>query len=142
MFEYAKKSLEISTKSYISFLNDPSLKHATEMSLASNLAGKAINITRTSIAHSISYPLTAKYKIPHGLACSFTIPKILDFNLTKYLGLQEQYYPPYSSIVVNKKPLLAHTIDSAFKSKMFEKVLVLTDSQRYANIAKKYGVFI
>ena len=49
------------------------------MLLASNLAGKAINITRTSIAHSISYPLTAKYKIPHGLACSFTIPKILDF---------------------------------------------------------------
>ena len=47
--------------------------------LASNLAGKAINITRTSIAHSISYPLTAKYRIPHGLACSFTISKILEF---------------------------------------------------------------
>ena len=41
--------------------------------------GKAINITRTSIAHSISYPLTAKYRIPHGLACSFTIPRILKF---------------------------------------------------------------
>ena len=49
------------------------------MLLASNLAGKAINITRTSIAHSISYPLTAKYRIPHGLACSFTIPKILEY---------------------------------------------------------------
>ena len=49
------------------------------MLLASNLAGKAINITRTSIAHSISYPLTARYQIPHGLACSFTIPKILEF---------------------------------------------------------------
>lgn len=36
---------------------------------------------------------------------SKNIPKILDFNLTKYLGQQEQYYPPYSSIVVNKKPL-------------------------------------
>ena len=45
-------------------------------------------------------------------------------------------------VLLNKKPLLAHTIDSAFKSKMFEKVLVLTDSQRYANIAKKYGAEI
>ena len=36
---------------------------------------------------------------------SKNIPKILDFNLTKYLGQQEQYYPPYSSKVVNKKPL-------------------------------------
>jgi tRNA pseudouridine55 synthase len=33
------------------------------------------------------------------------IPEILNFNLTNYLGIQEQYYPPYSSIVVNKKPL-------------------------------------
>ena len=58
------------------------------MLLASNLAGKAINITRTSIAHSISYPLTAEYGIPHGLACSFTIPKILQF-VTKILLLMK-----------------------------------------------------
>ena len=45
-------------------------------------------------------------------------------------------------VLLNKKPLLAHTIDGALKSKMFEKVLVLTDSQRYAKIAKKYGAEI
>ena len=33
------------------------------------------------------------------------IPKIEKFNLTKYKGIQEQYYPPYSSIIVKKKPL-------------------------------------
>lgn len=32
--------------------------------------------------------------------------KIIDnFNITNYIGNQEQYYPPYSSIIVNKKPL-------------------------------------
>ena len=33
------------------------------------------------------------------------IQKIENFNLTKYIGIQEQYYPPYSSIIVKKKPL-------------------------------------
>jgi len=47
----------------------------------SNFAGSAIAITRTSIAHSISYPLTSRYGVPHGLAASFTIPKIVDIFL-------------------------------------------------------------
>ena len=41
----------------------------------------AISQTRTGIAHSISYPLTAHYGLPHGLASSFTLPAILEFNL-------------------------------------------------------------
>lgn len=36
-------------------------------------------------------------------------------------------------------PLIAHTIISAKKSKIFDKILVSTDSKKYANIAKKYG---
>jgi alcohol dehydrogenase len=39
-------------------------------------AGRAISVNRTAIAHSISYPLTAYLGVPHGLACSFTIPAI------------------------------------------------------------------
>jgi alcohol dehydrogenase class IV len=44
--------------------------------ISSYFAGKAINITRTSLAHSISYPLTIEYNVPHGLACGFTLPAI------------------------------------------------------------------
>lgn len=45
-------------------------------------------------------------------------------------------------VLLNKKPLFAYTIESALKCKMFEKVFVLTDSHRYANIAKKFGAEI
>ena len=77
--EYSLKSLRLH-KDTLKKINSKLSNYGFEnMLLASNLAGKAINITRTSIAHSISYPLTAKYRIPHGLACSFTIPKILEF---------------------------------------------------------------
>ena len=33
------------------------LKNATEMSIAANLAGKAINISKTTAPHAASYPL-------------------------------------------------------------------------------------
>jgi alcohol dehydrogenase len=48
---------------------------------ASFLAGLAISVTQTGLAHSISYPLTTEYKMPHGIACSFTLPEIFKFNL-------------------------------------------------------------
>ncbi|KXI27914.1 iron-containing alcohol dehydrogenase [Paraglaciecola hydrolytica] len=44
---------------------------------AASLAGLAICQTRTAIAHAISYPLTAAYGVPHGLACSFTLAAII-----------------------------------------------------------------
>lgn len=40
---------------------------------ASLLAGLCISQTRTAICHSISYPLTAHFDVPHGMACAFTM---------------------------------------------------------------------
>ena len=60
-------------------LND--LNARQEIQLASNLSGRAIAITKTSIAHAISYYFTLYYQVPHGLACSFTLPFILKKNI-------------------------------------------------------------
>lgn len=59
-------------------LGDPGLR--AKMAYASLLSGLAISHTRTAIAHSMSYPLTLHYGMPHGLACGFTLPAILSFN--------------------------------------------------------------
>lgn len=40
---------------------------------------------------------------------------------------------------LNGKPLIAYSIEAAVESQMFDKVFVSTDSQEYADIAKKYG---
>lgn len=50
------------------------------MMLASTMAGLAISQTRTALCHSISYPVTLELDIPHGIACSFTLPEVLEFN--------------------------------------------------------------
>lgn len=52
-----------------------------QMAEASLLAGLAISHTRTALCHSISYPLTAHYAVPHGLACAFTMPAVYELNL-------------------------------------------------------------
>jgi len=78
--EYASKSLRVSTNSYISFLNDPNLKNATEMSIASNLAGKAISISKTTAPHAVSYPFTSLFNISHGHAVGLFFESFFKFN--------------------------------------------------------------
>ena len=50
------------------------------MSIAANLSGKAINISKTTAPHALSYPLTAYFDIPHGQAVSLTLNEFLKFN--------------------------------------------------------------
>jgi alcohol dehydrogenase len=78
--EYASKSLRVSVNSYISFLNEPNLKNATEMSIASNLAGKAISISKTTAPHAISYPFTSLFNISHGHAVGLFFENFFSFN--------------------------------------------------------------
>lgn len=53
-----------------------SMSDCADLQNGALLAGRAISINRTAIAHSISYSLTAYLGVPHGLACSFMIPTI------------------------------------------------------------------
>ncbi|MEE4239304.1 MAG: phosphonoacetaldehyde reductase, partial [Anderseniella sp.] len=47
------------------------------MAEASLLAGFAFSNTKTAIAHSLSYPITLRHGVPHGIACSFTLPMVI-----------------------------------------------------------------
>lgn len=49
----------------------------TEMAKAALLAGLAFSNTKTAIAHSVSYPITLRHGVQHGIACSFSLPMIL-----------------------------------------------------------------
>jgi len=49
----------------------------SRMALAALTAGLAFSNTRTALAHSISYDMTIHHGLPHGIACSFTLPLVL-----------------------------------------------------------------
>ena len=78
--DYATKSLKISINSYLSFLHDSNIKNAAEMCIAANLAGKAINISKTTAPHAVSYPFTSLFNISHGHAVGLFFEKFFKFN--------------------------------------------------------------
>lgn len=78
---YALKAIGIVFQKLPKLINGlHDLEYRSRMMEASLLSGLAISRTRTALAHSISYPITARHGMPHGLACSFTLPALLDFN--------------------------------------------------------------
>ncbi len=79
---YAQKSLLISIDNFLTSLHKPNLINTYKMSLAANLSGKAINISRTTAPHAVSYPFTSHFGINHGHAVSLTLEKFLEFNYT------------------------------------------------------------
>jgi phosphonate metabolism-associated iron-containing alcohol dehydrogenase len=48
------------------------------MALAALKAGMAFSNTKTALAHSISYEMTLRHGLAHGIACSFTLPLVLE----------------------------------------------------------------
>jgi len=57
---------------------DPSRTSArTSMALGATFAGLAFSSTQTALAHNISYPITLKHGVVHGIACSFCLPEVM-----------------------------------------------------------------
>ena len=50
------------------------------MSIAANLAGKAISISKTTAPHAVSYPFTSLFNISHGHAVGLFFEKFFKFN--------------------------------------------------------------
>ncbi len=81
---------------------------------ASNLSGRAINIAQTTAAHAMSYVLTSKMKIPHGIAVTRCIIPLWKIMISK--KNDERIYNSLSMI------------DSAFCSKQHESTLLSFES--------------
>ena len=77
---YSIESLKISLKYFHDFFKNPSNDNTCAMLYASNLAGKAISISKTTAPHAVSYPFTSLFNISHGHAVSLTLSKFILFN--------------------------------------------------------------
>lgn len=82
---YAIKSAKIIMKYLPLLVNDlQNLEYRTEILKACMYAGLAFSNTQTAIAHAMSYYITANKGVPHGIACSFTLPLLIDNIIEKY----------------------------------------------------------
>ena len=75
------QALTILMDNFHLFINSNCIECANNMIKASNLAGQAIDITKTTSAHAWSYGFTSIYDIPHGHAVWLTLPKIFEIHM-------------------------------------------------------------
>jgi alcohol dehydrogenase class IV len=78
--KFSEEAIKICLQNLEGAVNFSSEKNRENMMRAANLAGKAINITKTTACHSISYPITSYFQIPHGHAAGLTLGEMLVYN--------------------------------------------------------------
>lgn len=87
--EYSMAGLKMIISNHKSYLaNDPDA--GRNMMCGANLSGRAINITRTTAPHALSYAITKEYGIPHGCAVALTVIQFWDLLLS---NLDETTHP-------------------------------------------------
>jgi phosphonate metabolism-associated iron-containing alcohol dehydrogenase len=93
------------------------------LAVAALQAGLAFSNTRTALAHSLSYDITLAHGIAHGIACSFSLPRVMRLSFGRDPVLDQQLM----SIFDAATPDAAVDALSAF----LETLGVSTDPRRY-----------
>jgi len=125
-----KDSKELSSKSIRLIIKN--LKEASnhskdsinQMARSSNLSGKAINITKTTACHSISYPITAHFNVPHGHAVGLTLGEMLYYNYNIKEDCNDKRGPDYVKRTIEKLSSLLGAKDPENARKVIRDLMV------------------
>lgn len=77
---FSEKAIKTILGNIVKSINKPDRSSREKMLLASNFAGRAINISKTTAPHAVSYPITSYFNVPHGHAVALTLPYFIEFN--------------------------------------------------------------
>ena len=83
--KYATKGIRLFMNCLNGYLHN-NYESIKEMQLAANYSGKAINISKTTAAHALSYKLTSTYNIPHGhvvALCMYRLSVVIQNKASK-----------------------------------------------------------
>ncbi len=113
---YAEKALTLSCEYLPIILEKPdSLAARKALQQAATLAGLAISTTKTALAHAISYPITLRYRVPHGLACSFSLIALIRLFTPEQLKLSDALVDKLICMIesLNLANEISHYVDKA-----------------------------
>ncbi len=77
---YAGRAVKLVMSNLKSAVLKPTGENRLKMAEAAHLAGKAINISKTTAAHALSYFFTTRFNVPHGHAAGLTLGRFFIFN--------------------------------------------------------------
>ena len=76
----ARRALELAWNNLEAAARSPSPGVRTAMCTAAHLSGSAIDTSRTTAAHALSYTITARHGVAHGHAVALTLGPLLEYN--------------------------------------------------------------
>ena len=82
----AEAAIRLLLPALVPFAHHPDPATAEAMASGSQLAGEAINRSRTTIPHALSYALTQQVGLAHGHAVAHTLPTVLARHLAAEAG--------------------------------------------------------
>lgn len=71
---FSEKAVELVVANWRDYIFENDDDAATQIMLAANYGGRAINITQTTAPHAMSYKMTSLYGLPHGHAVAICLP--------------------------------------------------------------------
>lgn len=78
--KYAEEAIALAENGLNKAVNNPDSTARSIMSEAAHLAGMAINISKTTAPHALSYTLTSEFGVPHGQAVCISLGEFLKYN--------------------------------------------------------------
>lgn len=123
----ALAAIERINRSLSAAVNHPDMDSRVAMAEGAHLAGKAIDISRTTAAHAVSYALSIHHGVPHGHAVALTLGSFVRLNASggKLNDMRGQEY-------------LAHKLE--ILCEWFEVTDVGGLSQRIENLMREVGL--
>lgn len=78
--KHSEAALKLIMGNLIQSINIPSVKSRDAMAKGAFLAGKALNIAKTTAPHALSYMMTSQLGLAHGHAVGLTLGPVLEYN--------------------------------------------------------------
>ena len=136
--KYAREAIKLIVRSLNGAVNHPNLENRLDMAKGAHLAGKAINISKTTAPHAISYAMTSHFGIPHGHAVALTLGDVLVHNA----GIAHDDYADKRGSNYVKKTLneICTFLDSKDESAAKRKINALMSSIGLKTRLSQFGI--
>jgi len=77
---YSSKAISLVLENLVPSLHTPTVTNLKAMQMAAHYGGKAINITKTTAPHALSYYFTTTFGLAHGHAVGLTLGNFFEIN--------------------------------------------------------------
>ena len=126
--QYARLALEMLVPNLAQSVQSPNNNNRQTMLLGANYAGRAINISKTTAPHALSYRLAQLLQIPHGYAVALTLGRFL----SHHQKLIDSKKVPDSFVSILKDIYSVFEVDDGYEAEAHWKELVERCGLKYS----------